>query len=116
MITSDPRREPGGSCVSEPVATRREVGQLRADINRIDDHGTRGVGALQAQMTGFAADLAELKAGVAAQLSAHQRVHDQDHLDRVSGRRWFVGTGFTALLVMATVIGLLIDIARHTHS
>ena len=66
MITSDPRREPGGSCVSEPVATRREVDQLRADINRIDDHGTRGVGALQAQMTGVAADLAGVEAGPAA--------------------------------------------------
>ena len=101
--------------MTEPAATRREIDQIRADLQRIDDHGTRGVGALQAQMTSFAAGLAELKAGVAAQLAAHQQIHDQDHRDRVSGRRWLVGTGFAGIVAMAAVISLLIDISLHIH-
>ena len=38
--------------MTEPAATRREIDQIRADLQRIDDHGTRGAGALQAALPG----------------------------------------------------------------
>jgi hypothetical protein len=97
------------------MATRREVDQLRDDIHRIDEGGTRGVGVLQTQMINLTADLAELKAQVSTRFEAHQRVHDQDHADRVNGRRWLIGTGIAGIMAMIAAITLLVDIARHVH-
>lgn len=89
------------------------TGQTRLD--NIDDHGTRGVTGLQAQMTEVVKDLAELKADVNARFEAHTRQHDQDRRERVTGRRWLIGTGIAGLMAMSAVAGLLVEVLMHVH-
>lgn len=103
-------------------ATRREVDLLRDELHRLDDHGSRGVGALQVQLTGLVKDLTEMKADVNThfddvdkRFDAHQRVHDQDHRDRVTGRRWLMGIGVAGVASMAGVGGLLFEILSRLH-
>ena len=101
--------------VPEPMATRREVDMLRDDLHRMDSEGTRGIGGIQIQMTDLVKDVAELKTEMSARFAAHQRVHDQDHTDRVTGRRWLIGTGVAGLAAMAAVMAMLYDILQHIH-
>lgn len=75
----------------------------------------RGVVTLQAQVRELATDLAELKGQTGEWQQAHDRRHGQDERDRVSARRWIIGTGIAGVAAMATAIGLLIDIAAHIH-
>jgi hypothetical protein len=99
----------------ERAASQREVDQLRGDIRRLDEHGTRGVQALLVQLTEVVKDMSEMKSEVNARFDAHQRIHDQDHKERQEGRRWFFMAAVTFIGVMAAVIGLLVDIAGKLH-
>jgi hypothetical protein len=99
----------------EAAASQREVDILRGELQRLDDHGTRGVGAIQSQLVNMVKDLAELKANVDTRFDAHQRVHDQDHADRISGRRWLIGTAIAGIGAMAGMFAMLWDILRHVH-
>lgn len=101
--------------VPEPVASQRELDQLRDELHRLDDHGSRGVGVIQAQLTDLVKDLTELKVNVDTRFDAHQRVHDQDRRERISGRRWFIGTAIAGLTGFAAVIGLLVEVLRQVH-
>lgn len=105
MVTAQP----------ETPATQREVDILREELHRLDDHGSRGVGAIQAQLTDVVRDIIELKTEMNGRFEAHQRVHDQDHRERVQGRRWLIGTGIAGLVAMAAAITLLLDILSHIH-
>lgn len=100
---------------SEPVASRREVDQLREDLRRIDEHGTRGIGVLQTQLTDVVKNVTEMKAEVNARFEAHQRVHDRDEQLRISGRRWTIATAATMLGGLATTLGLLVDVLQHVR-
>jgi hypothetical protein len=75
----------------------------------------RGVVTLQAQVREMSADLAELKGQSHEWQQAHDRRHGQDEHDRISARRWIIGTGIAGVAAMATAIGLLVDIAAHLH-
>lgn len=99
----------------EPVASRRELDQLREDVRRLDEHGTRGIGVVQAQLTDVVKNLAEMKSEVNTRFEAHQRVHDRDEQARVSGRRWMIATTATMLGGLAGVLGLLVEILQHLH-
>lgn len=99
----------------EPAASQREVDQLRAELNRLDDHGTRGTQALLVQLTELVKDISEMKSEVNARFESHQKVHDQDHKDRQESRRWAIMAAITFIGVMAAVIGLLVDIAGKLH-
>ncbi len=93
----------------EPVS-RREMDQLREDVHRLDDHGTRGVAAMQSQLTDVIKDILELKSEVSARFDAHQRVHERDEAQRVASRRWAVGT---FLIALGIVVTLLLNITFH---
>lgn len=105
----------GMTAQPEPAATQREVDILRDEVHRLDDHGTRGVGALQAQLTDAIKDIVELRADMVARFEAHSRVHEQDKRDRASGRRWLIGTGIAGVAAMAAVFAALLDILSHIH-
>lgn len=75
----------------------------------------RGVITLQAQVRELATDLAELKGKTDAWQEGHDRRHGQDERDRITARRWLIGTGIAGVAAMATAIGLLVDIAAHIH-
>lgn len=84
-------------------------------LDGIDSSGTRGVGIVQAQLVEVVKDLAELKAGVDKRFDAHMRVHEQDLRDRASGRRWLISTLIAAVVMLAAILALAVDIAGRTH-
>lgn len=92
-------------------ATRREVDQLREELHRIDDHGTRGVTAMQVQVTDLIKDVLDLKNDVNSRFQAHQDAHDTAERERRSGRRWLLSTVIAALVVLVAILTLLLQIA-----
>ena len=97
------------------MSMRRDLDRLAARVDQMDQHGTRGVTAIQVQITDLVKDLAELKGETRAWQEAHSAAHAQEARDRVMGRRWLIGTGIAGIVAMATAVGLLIDIAAHVH-
>lgn len=103
----------------EPLATQREVDAVRADVRdlrasltRLDDHGTRGVGAVQAQLTEVVRDVSELKSDVISRFAAHTADHVQEKRDRAAARRWLITVGVTASLgvggMFVTILSILL--------
>ena len=123
--------------MTEPLVTRRELDLLKAAsdtehsklwqrIELMDDHGTRGVQGLTIRIDNLITGLAELKTEVKtdvnklqtdmdARFEAHQKVHDQDAANRISARRWRIGTAIGAAASMAAVLGLLIEVVAKAH-
>jgi hypothetical protein len=99
----------------EIPASRREVDQLRAEMLRLDDHGGRGVIALQVQMVDLIKDVTEMKTDMNTRFDAHAKVHEADEQRRIAGRRWVVGSVIGGTAAMATVIALLFDVLGHLH-
>lgn len=96
---------------------RSQVSANQSRLNDIDDHGTKGVAGLQVQLTELVKDVLELKGDMNTRFTSHEKVHENDmkhreadEKNRVSGRRWLIGTAIAALAVLATVVGLLFDI------
>lgn len=97
---------------------RRELDQLhqtdrdlRQAISELDNHGSRGVLTLQGQVTDLIKDLAEVRVSMAT----HERQHEDERKERRTNRKWIVGTVAASLGGFATVIGFLLDIAKHVH-
>ena len=104
--------------MTEPFVTRRELDLLKADadlehaqireqLRSLDDHGSRGVAALQVRMDAMVTSMADLKADMKAQFAAHDRQHEKDEAKRVTSRRWLVATVIAAV---ATVDGPLVTL------
>lgn len=99
----------------DPPASRREVDQLRAEMLRLDDHGGRGVIALQVQLVDLIKDVTEMKVEMNTRFEAHAKVHEVAEQRRIAGRRWLVGSVIGGTAAMATVIGMLLDVLSHLH-
>jgi len=91
-------------------ASRREIDQLREDLHRLDDHGSRGVGSLQLQVTDLIKDLTDLRADVNSRFENHDKAHKEELQNRVIARRWLSGFAITLLVTLVAVITLLIQI------
>ena len=105
-----------------PDVTRGEFEMLKTAVDRaerridtIDEHGTRGVVGLQAQIVDLVKDVTELKSDLVKRFDAHDLVHKQEARDRVSARRWMVGTAVAGLASMAAVISMLVELMMHVH-
>lgn len=96
-------------------ATRREMDMLRDELHRLDDHGSRGVGVMQTQMTDLVKDVTELKSEVNQRFEAHRIEHEKAARERVVGRRWLVGTGIAGLTAMTAMLALLFEILAKVH-
>jgi hypothetical protein len=101
------------------VVTRGEFDLLksmvesnRARLEGIDQSGTKGVAVVQTQLNEVVRDLVELKAEVDKRFDAHIRQHAQEARDRVTGRRWLIGTSLAALAIVVT---LLLNITIRLH-
>jgi hypothetical protein len=92
----------------EPYASRRELDQLREDLRRLDDHGSRGVGAIQIQLTALVRDMAELKIDTSSRFAEHFRQHEADAAQRRSDR-------WKAAAVVAALIGPLYPLLLLLH-
>ena len=99
----------------EPLVTRREMDLMKvaADvehakiwvkIDALDEHGSRGMGILQARVDSLIAAVADLKVA----LAAHEKDHEVDARDRVTARRWLVGTGLVATSVLGGLLGTIL--------
>lgn len=80
-------------------------------IDSIDDHGTRGVVALQTQMLDLVKDVGKLEIS----LEKHEQSHVEERKDRQRARRWIIGTAIAGIASMSAVIGLLIEVLMHVH-
>ena len=101
--------------MTDEAATRREVDILRDQVNRMDSSGTRGVTALQLQMTDLVKDITELRSSVDKRFEKHEKEHVLEKRDRTSARHWAIATSLTVLVAMCTVIGLLLEILARVH-
>ena len=90
-------------------ASQHELDALAARVNTIDEHGTRGVGVIQAQLTELVKDVGKLE----GRLDAHSVQHQQEARERVTGRRWLIGTGIAVMGSMAAVLAVLATLAGH---
>lgn len=102
--------------VTETNVTRGEFAMLvqqvtanAARLDAIDTGGTRGIGILQQQIT----DLAKDVHGVELRLEQHDRQHDEEKRERLSGRRWLMGLAFGLL---ASIDGPVLAILFSHHS
>lgn len=120
--------------------TRGEFDLLKGMVERnasrtddLDNHGTRGVGVIQSQLTDVIKDLAEVKAETKAELAdtksevstlrtemegrfdKHAKQHEDEVKARITARRWLIGIGIAGLASLAAVGGLLYDIMSHLH-
>ncbi len=105
----------------EPV-TRGEFDLLRSMVsstqNRlesIDDHGTRGIASLTAQVAEIIKDVAGLQSDVTNRFDLHSRTHEQDRKDRIAARRWLIGTGLVGVGTMSAVITMLVEVLHRVH-
>lgn len=105
---------------------RQIVAGQGARLETIDSSGTKGVAVVQAQMTDVVKDLAELKTEVNVRFDSaatgelqwhkdHLAMHEQERRDRVTGRRWLIGTAVAGMASMTAVLALLVDVLNHVH-
>jgi hypothetical protein len=97
--------------VWDPPASRRELDQLRRDLEQVarrledlDINGTRGVIVLQQQITATTAELAQ-----------HRRDHRDEMAERVRSRRWAIGTTIAGGASVAAILALLGQILTNLH-
>lgn len=94
-------------------ATRSElniaVEKVAARVERLDEHGTRGVDALRVEMAQLRKDLGD-----------HETVHEKAHKDQLdaardaaAARRWLIGIIVSLTLPLYPFIGALIYLVVH---
>lgn len=81
---------------------RQMVGNLDSRVTTIDDHGTRGVGAIQIQLSEVIKDLADMKAEFKAELRA-----------RLSARRWAIGIMVGSAGAFGGLLTAVVTLAMH---
>lgn len=91
---------------------RNRMAELSRRIDRIDEHGTRGIAPLAVQLTEVVKDVAELKTEMRGWFRDHEDTHRAEERSRLSARRWTIGIIVAAV---AAVDGPLVTIllARH---
>lgn len=99
--------------MAEEFVSRREFDQLARVVDRIDMHGSRGIGALQQQVGDVVRDVAELKVETTRALAAHRDQHDEEIRERTSGRRWLVGIAVACLTAVGGLYPAIIYAVHH---
>lgn len=72
----------------DAFVTRQEFDGLANRVAWLDEHGTRGVGALQIQVNELSKDIAKVEAGQ----ENHLRQHTAEAQERTTNRRWLVAS------------------------
>jgi hypothetical protein len=115
----------------DAFATRREFDMLASRVESIDRDGTRGVVAVQTQLTDTIKDIAELKLDMhgfktttTAWFSEHAKQHDedvkqrvadreQDRRERTNSKRWIIGMFVAFLAALGGMYEFLNVILQH---
>jgi hypothetical protein len=79
---------------------------------RLDDHGSRGVGTVQAQLTDVIKDVTELKAEMNNRFTEHQRQHERDEDKRTTARRWSMGFAVAMIGAVGGLYPLVLALHR----
>jgi hypothetical protein len=98
----------------EPMATRREVDQLRAELHSMHSD-TTAIAVLGTQLSVLARDVTDFKSDITDKLKEHEAVHEKEQQSRVVSRRWLVSIGITALGMSAAIASALFDILSKIH-
>lgn len=93
---------------------KTQANSLERRIESIDDHGTRGVGILQAQIVELLKDITDLKTSLVTFISEHSRTHKEESNDRTNGRRWMVGTAIAGVMALTAILTVVVLIYQHT--
>lgn len=102
--------------VAERLATVRELEALRRQVELIDAQGTRGVGLIISTQVGeLNRSLTDMRQETREWQHDHGKEHEKEARDRVTGRRWLVGTGVAAAGVLVAILALVLDIAGQVH-
>lgn len=106
----------------DQYATRRELDMVRDDIRAIRsqlqdfDAGIgRGVPVLQDRLLELVKDMTELRTEMTTKFAGHLQDHKDAQRERVSGRRWLIGTVFVALGALGGLYAILIDLLSRIH-
>jgi hypothetical protein len=105
------------------MADDRDIDRLdrRIDANEIritalDDHGSRGVVALQVQVAQLIADVAKVEPAIEAlrqemktDFALHEKSHQIEESRRTSRSRWLVGTALTIGGLAGGFLGQVIE-------
>jgi len=83
--------------VTAEYVSRREFEALAQRVDWLDEHGTRGVGALQIQVTDLVKDVAKVEKGLEDHAAAHILESKERETQRRSTVRWGVGLLCTIL-------------------
>lgn len=97
---------------------RRELDQLREtdrdlrhSIENLDNHGSRGVLQLQAQVTELIKDISGLRTAIVA----HDTQHVTERQERAKTRRWLITTIITTAGAIGGLYAMLFDVMTHVH-
>ena len=100
--------------------TRREYDDLRSAVRAVsqrlewlDEHGTRGVGSLQLQVTELAKDVAKVEAAQEAHNTAHVTEARERAAQSRSATRW--GVGLLTTILLAGLADFVAILAAHSH-
>jgi hypothetical protein len=96
---------------------RQMVTQNHAWLENMDNHGTRGIGALQQQVGDVKNDITEIKLGQAAlrndvdeKFERHSKQHETAERSRTIGKRYVVTTALAFGLLLCAMAAAIIDI------
>lgn len=92
---------------------RQVVASNQARMESIDSGGTRGIGVIDAKLTEVVRDLATLQSSVDSRFEAHNVLHETDRKDRISGRRWAIGTSIAIMTALIAMLALIADMWTH---
>lgn len=88
--------------------SRREFDALAARVDRIDEHGSRGVALLVHQISELSRDMGKLE----KELQTHRELHDKEEESRTATHRFWLTTVIAAFVLIEAPIGYLI---AHLH-
>lgn len=94
---------------------KQMVAGLDSRISDIDAHGTRGIGILTTRIDEVVKDVASMQADMIGKFDALTKQRELERKERISGRRWLIGTGVAGVASMSAVITLLVEVLRHVH-
>ena len=80
----------------------RRIGNLELRVNWLDEHGTRGVGALQIQVTQLVRDVTKVEERLDRQDAELDRRFDDAERKRAASRRWAWGWAIAAVIALET--------------
>ena len=91
--------------MSLPDPARDDIRALARRVAAMDRYGTRPLAKISA-------DLAQLK----REFHEHEKRSEQRRKERVTGRRWVIGTCIAVGVLMTAVLALLVQILAVLHT